>query len=460
MLGYSTSIIAGATPALEADWGALEPMMSGLVTASILCGTALGSLSAGMIADRIGRQKTAIIMSLGSLFFCILEGVAMNLPMLIVTRVFLGFFIGLISVVCPLYVSETAPSEKRGFLGSFFQVSITFGIVIAYIMGFLLQPSPNTNVVLAWRTMFGLGAIPSLFLLFVALFFMQESPVWLEQRASKGLRHGDLLAHGGFESASDSAIYSSSSINASAHASDPLLRGASASASSQSMSFSNPFAAQATVQGWRGLFSRPTLLPLVIGILLALDLQATGINGILFFLPKVLSTRGSPQLAPILTIVVGVVNFLSTFFALFLVDRSGRKPLLLIGTSIMGLSLALVGVSFYVKAGSVWFTFVSVSLFHVGFEIGPGCLFWIIISEIFPAGVRSEANSFINLVQNLLTLFVCLLFPQMLHVLKGGVFFGFAAIAVFIVVALSFLYKETKDESPLQMLTIQTETLS
>lgn len=439
--GYSTAIIAGATPALEADWGALSPMMSGLVTASIICGCAIGSLTGGLLADRIGRQKAAIWMSLGTLIFCTLEGVAMNLAMLIIIRVFLGFFLGLISVVCPLYVSECAPSDKRGFLGSFFQVSITFGIVVAYVVGFLLQPSPSRNLVLAWRVMFGMGAIPALLLLYVALFAMKESQVWLDKAQSANQRSDPF-------SNSESTLFSSST----ASASDPLLR------ASPPPTMSNPFA-ESEVSGWKGLFSRATVPALVIGILLALDLQATGINGILFYLPKVLESRGTPHLASILTIVVGVVNFASTFFALFLVDRAGRKPLLLIGTSIMAVSLALVGVSFYVKGGGVWFTFSATALFHVGFEIGPGSLFWIIISEIFPAGVRSEANGFINLIQNILNLFVCLLFPQMLHALQGGIFFGFAGIAAIILVIMFFLYKETKDDSPLQLFTIQAATL-
>lgn len=437
MYGYSTAIIAGATPALEADWGKITPIMSGLVTASIICGCAIGSLTGGLLADRIGRQKSAILMSLGALVFCLLEGLSMNLAMLIIIRVFLGCFLGLISVVCPLYVSECAPSEKRGFLGTFFQVSITFGIVVAYVVGFLLQPSPSRNLLLAWRVMFGMGAIPSLLLLYVALFVMKESGVWLE-KVSKH-HHRDV--------SSDMFGKSGSSSDAKA----PLLGSASSDMSS-------PFG-QSGVQGWKGLFSRPTFLALLIGILLALDLQATGINGILFYLPKVLESRGTPHMASILTIVVGVVNFASTFFALFLVDRSGRKPLLLIGTAIMAVSLALVGVSFYVKGAGVWFTFSATALFHVGFEIGPGSLFWIIISEIFPAGVRSEANGFINLIQNILNLFVCLLFPQMLHALQGGIFFGFAGIAAIIGVAMLFLYKETKDESPLDLLAEESASL-
>ena len=446
--GYSMGIIAGATPALEANWGHLSALMSGLITASIIFGAAIGSLTGGMLADRIGRQKAAIFMSLGTLLFCLLEGVSVSIAMLLVMRVFLGFFLGLISVVCPLYVSECAPSEKRGFLGSFFQVSITFGIVIAYIVGFLLQPSPTRNIVLAWRIMFGLGAIPSLFLLYVALFAMKESQVWLDNKNASAQLKGD-TAH--FE-ASDSALYASAS---SAAPNEPLLRSAQSGAP---LTTSNPFS-DSEVQGWSGLFSRSTLLALIIGLLLAFDLQATGINGIMFYLPKVLERGATPHLASILTIVIGIVNFLSTFFALFLVDRSGRKPLILIGTFIMCLSLALVGVSFYVKGAGVWFTFSATALFHVGFEIGPGSLFWIIISEIFPAGVRSEANGFINLVQNALNLLVCLLFPTLMNVLKGGVFFGFAGIAGIILVLLFFLYKETKDESPLQLLTMQAATL-
>jgi len=271
---------------------------------------------------------------------------------------------------------------------------------------------------LSWRVMFGMGAIAPLFLLYVALFVMQESPVWLEQRATSGYR--------------------------------PSL--------DASTTFSNPFSEKQDAHGWRGLFSAASLLPLSIGIALAFDLQATGINGIVFYLPKLLTEAGLGDLAPILTIVVGIFNFLSTFFALFLVDRAGRKPLLLIGTAILGVSLLLVGIAFYALQGKAkgWFAFAAILIFHLGFEVGPGSLFWIIIAEIFPLGVRSEANGFINLVNNLLNLLVCLLFPIVFAAAKGAVFFFFAVMAVIAFVYIFFAYRETKNELPLQqLLTLQ-----
>lgn len=429
IVGYCTAIIAGATAGLEADWGKLSSGMSGLLTSSVILGAAIGSLVGGLVADRIGRQKSAILMSLGALVFCLAEAASPNMGCLLVMRLFLGLFVGLASVVCPLYVSETAPSESRGFLGSFFQVSIAFGVALAYVSGYLLRPESLSyqnpawvkmgGAALSWRIMFGLGAIVPLFLLYVALFVMRESPIWLEQRANEGYR--------------------------------PALE---SSSSSSSMSFSNPFSSASEAHGWRGLFSRASLLPLTIGIVLAVDLQATGINGILFYLPKLLTGAGLGDLAPILTIVVGVFNFLSTFFALFLVDRVGRKPLLLIGTAILGASLLLVGIAFYAMEGKVrgWFAFAAILVFHLGFEVGPGSLFWIVIAEVFPLGVRSEANGFINLINNLLNLLVCLLFPIVFAAAKGSIFFFFAIMAALSFAYLLFAYKDSKNEPPLQQM--------
>jgi SP family arabinose:H+ symporter-like MFS transporter len=277
--------------------------------------------------------------------------------------------------------------------------------------------------------MFGIGGVFGLFMLYVSLFAMEESPVWLEQK---------------YNAVSASAIE------------NPL----ETSGGSQT-SFSSPFQSTTAsdVQGWSGLFSKPTLLALSIGIVLAFDLQGTGINGIVFYLPELLSTAGLGNLSQILTIVVGVFNFLSTFFALFLVDRAGRKPLLLIGTCIMAISLLLVGIAFYALKGKArgWFAFVAILLFHLGFEVGPGSLFWIIITEIFPTGVRSEANGFINLVNNMINLLVSLLFPVAFHAAQGGVFFFFAVMAAIAFAYIFFAYKETKYDSPLQMLTLQLQ---
>jgi SP family arabinose:H+ symporter-like MFS transporter len=475
--GYCTAIASGATPGIEADWNSITPLMSGLITASIILGASVGSLTGGVIADRIGRQKSAILMSSGVVLFSLIQATAPNMAVLLIARTILGFFVGLISVVCPMYVSEASPVESRGFLGSFFQVSITLGIVFAYVAGYVIRPE-WVYPIISWRTMFGLGAVFAVFMLYLALFAMEESPLWLEQQKIAEDRRPLLSS-----SSSDRAhphhhqhqhqYPSPTSPSISSHPGDDDdddgLRGSPQSQYSSSASllaehptrFSGPFVIDSGVQGWSGLFSKPTLLALSIGIVLAFDLQGTGINGIVFYLPKLLESAGLGKLAPILTIVVGIFNFLSTFFALFLVDRAGRKPLLLIGTAIMGVSLLLVGIAFFAMQGAVrgWFAFVAILIFHLGFEVGPGSLFWIIIAEIFPTGVRSEANGFINLVSNLLNLLVSLLFPIIFNVAKGGIFFFFSAMTIVAFAYIFFAYKETKDESPLQLTTLQHETL-
>lgn len=421
--GYCTAIVAGATPAIEGDWGKLSSVMSGLITASIIFGAGIGSLTGGVLADRIGRQKSAIIMSVVSLVFSLAEAASPNKPVLLITRVFLGYALGLITVVCPLYVGEAAPKENRGFLNAFFQVSITLGIVFAYLAGYVFQPSWTGSALLSWRLMFCLGGFFSIVLLYVSLFSMEESPLWLQQQQDAKLRPL-------------------------AQAVDPTL------------SFSNPFS-QSEVTGWRGLFSKASLLPLSIGIVLAFDLQATGINGIVFYLPSLLQQAGLGDMAQVLTIAVGVFNFASTIFALVLVDRAGRKPLLLLGTAIMGISLLLIGFAFFFMHGLVrgWFAFGAILIFHLGFEVGPGSLFWIIISEIFPTGVRSEANGFINLINNALNLLVCLVFPAAFASAGGYVFFFFAVMAALAWAYAFFAYHESKDNSPLQSVDSANATL-
>lgn len=350
-------------------------------------------------------------MSFGVLVFTLAESVCPSLVPLIIVRLFLGYFVGLATVVCPLYVSEMSPEKYRGTLGSTFQVSITFGILLSYIIGYFLRPEVVLSPYLGWRLMFGLGAIPSLIMVYLSLFSMEDSPNLTE-----------------YNKKVDSVI----------NENIDLMR--------DENEFAYTFSYDKKASGWKGLFQKP-FNALFVGIMMAVTLQGTGINGIIFYLPKLLQDAGLKELASLLTIMVGVWNFISTFFTLLFVDKVGRKPLLMTGIMIMILSLVSVGISFYAFEGKIrgWIAFSAILVFHSGFEIGPGVLFWIIIAEIFPDRVKSQANGFINLINNIINLMVSLLFPIIFEFAQGAIFFFFAAVAVVSWIFLFFKYHELKN---------------
>lgn len=360
----------------------------------MVAGGTIGALVCGYLADRFGRKRTVIFTSLLTVISSLTMAVSPNIPFLIIFRSILGFGIGIFTVICPMYVSEMAPEHRRGALSSLFQVAITFGIFIAYITGYFLQYPRYDMKMLSWRTMLGISAIPGLILLYVSLFKMPESTFWKERRRRS------------------SSIQDFESI-------------------------------KVQKRGWKSLFYDEKRA-LVIGIMLAVSLQLTGINGIIFYMPTLFDKAGLKSLSGILTIVVGFWNFVATFISLFFVDRFGRKPLLISGLVMMAVSLFMLAIVFLVASGTVlgWTSFAAIMLFHLGFEVSPGTLFWVIINETFSSSVREKATSLMNALNWAFCLFVSFIFPILLENATKATFFIFFGINIVCLVFLWIFYKE------------------
>jgi sugar porter (SP) family MFS transporter len=303
---------------------------------------------------------------------CVVGTVALawspNFPILVTVRAVLGIGVGLSSVVCPMYVAEMSAPEKRGILGSLFQLSITAGILIAYIVGYFLT-NPQLSVD-GWRVMFGLGIVPALVMLFLALFFVHESYQWLHSK--KDITSSQMS--GGDETT-------------------PI-----------NIPTSEVAEGNQQLTGIRGLFSLPNLKTLLVGIALAITLQLTGINAIIFFAPQILRKTALQQDPLILTIVIGAWNFGTTLLSVLLnlVDRLGRRKLWLIGLAILTVSNFVVAVSFLSWLPSNvtgWVALVGIATFILAFAMSTGILFWILIAEIFPSGVRDYGVAFLNVLQ-------------------------------------------------------------
>jgi len=362
LFGYDTAVINGANQYLTAHF-ALSPAQEGFAAASAILGCIPGALWAGPLSDRFGRKSVLFVCAL----FFVISGVASALPTtfsaFLSARFLGGIGIGMSSMVCPVYISECAPAAYRGRLGTLFQFGIVVGILLtlflnSYIQGF---GDPGWNAGVGWRWMLGSEALPACLLLWL-LRRAPESPRWLiQQGREEGAR--SILAQWA------DAITIESEIAA-----------VRAVAPGETARLSE-------------LFEPRYRRPLVIAIGIAAVAQLSGINAILYYSTKIFTTAGiGIANAFAATVLVGFVNCLFTLAAFILVDRTGRRVLLLIGLAAQVLSLWAIA---YVLAAS--FSGValvaSVLVFIAAFAVALGPISWLLGSEIFPAPIRARGMS-------------------------------------------------------------------
>jgi len=409
LFGYNMGIIANAQDELIKQFN-LGNLELGLLASSLLLGATIGSVAGGILTDLIGRKKATIITALVSIVGAISTALAPTFISLCILRIVLGFGVGLSSVGCPLYVSEMAPRERRGVLGTLFQLFITFGFLVAYAIGFAITSS-SIHYTMQWRLMFAIAVAPPVCLLVVAIFFMAESEIWLQMKQSQSQKGSNKTVE--FETPLT-----------------PLLINESGSAGS----------------GWSELFSRRQLKPLLLGIVLAINLSLTGINAVLFFAVKIFQIAGFHN-ETLMTLLVGLWNFLVTCFAMTLVDKFGRKKLLLAGLSLVVLGDIVLGFAFNSMHGSVkgYTATVSLFMFVGGFAVGPGAVFWVLVGELFSKEVRGQAGGFVNLLQWGFNLVVATVFRTMLSAIGPAItFWLFGGVGLFCFIYLLLLLPETK----------------
>jgi sugar porter (SP) family MFS transporter len=371
LFGYDQGVISGALDGIQHSFGASTTMIQ-IITSWVTLGALVGALVAGVLADKIGRRFTillaAILFTLGAL----LEALAPGTTVLVIGRLVVGFGVGVASVAAPLYAAEQAPTRLRGRFVSMYQLAITIGIFIAYLVD---QALINNDM---WRVMLGVSAVPAV-LLFVVMLPMPDSPRWF---VKVGRREDAIKALEKVRPDVD-AIAEINEIEKAAQEDD---------------------ANKAT---WSEVFSKKLRKPLMIGIGLAVFQQITGINAIIYYANKIFAQAGfaTPQdQAAATTWAIGGVNVLATFIAVAYVDRFGRRPLLLAGLVGMSSALITVGISFHfmdnadtsgagaggpTTAGII--TLVALVVFIASFAFSLGPVVWTVINEIFPNRVRGRA---------------------------------------------------------------------
>ena len=403
LFGYDTGVISGAELFLKNDFTlstfALEVIVSG-----VLAGAAVGALLGGRLADLFGRRKllivTAIIFGAGG----IVCAAATSPAILVIGRIIVGLGIGLASGTVPVYISEVSPADARGWQVSLFQLAITVGILLAYIVDYAFAS------IQGWRWMFGLAVVPAA-IFGMGMLFLPESPRWLARRGHHEKARAML-----------SRIRGTSDVSAELQEIERSL-------------------AHADERGRLSDLFAPSVRPaLVVGIGLAIFQQVTGINTVIYYAPLIIQSAGisSESGAILATAGIGVVNVLMTIVAMWLIDRVGRRPLLLVGTAGMVATLGLLGLAFHMsgKSGAlVWLAVISMMVYVASFAISLGPIFWLLISEIYPLKIRSSSEGLaaaFNWGSNLL---VSLTFLTLLEVIGSARTFwlyGLFAIAAWI----------------------------
>lgn len=355
LFGYDTSVISGAMLFLRTDFHLTDVQLEFAVGIA-LAGALAGAGVAGYCADRWGRRVTLLGTGVGFGGFAILSGLATGLLQFSIARFFVGMCIGVASLVTPLYLAEMSPARIRGALVSLNQLAITIGICVAYFVDYELAAAQN------WRWMFLTAVFPALVLI-LGMMFLPESPRWL---ALAGFRDRALAGFG------------------------RLGRGGEAAVELQDVE-----RVLTEAQEGAGILLQPGFrVAVFVGIGLAVFQQITGINTIIYYSPEILRMSGYPsaKAAIFAAGVIGAVNVLITVVSVLLVDRLGRRFLLLFGTAGMAVALAVVGFAFHrhTTGSGVFYAVIAYIIF---FGIGLGPVVWLLISEIYPIRIRGKAMS-------------------------------------------------------------------
>ncbi|UUO08167.1 sugar porter family MFS transporter [Blastopirellula sp. J2-11] len=411
LFGFDTVVISGAEETIENLWK-LDKVTHGLAMSAALWGTVLGSLIGGWPTDAWGRRKTLI--SIGAFYFisAVWSALATDVNTFMIARFIGGLGVGISTVTAPLYISEISPPERRGRLAAMFQFNIVFGILIAYASNAALAGvGPH-----AWRWMLGVEAFPAIIYTLMC-FTLPESPRWLitkqDDRAA-GLHVLQMVAPDRTPEEIDALA-------------DEIAEAAIVEKKSLS-----------------SFWSAKMFTPIMLAFLVAFFNQMSGINAILYFAPRIFKEAGlSGEAALQTSISIGFVNLVFTFAGLWLIDRLGRKTLLVIGSfgyisSLLGCSWASWNDHYVVLAACV-------NLFIASHAIGQGAVIWVLISEVFPNRYRAMGQSLGSFTHWIFAALITALFPLFAEQLgMGAIFLFFCGMMVLQLIWVVTMVPETK----------------
>lgn len=383
LFGYDTGVINGSLKFVQLKFE-LSAAMKGLAASSALIACIFGAAFAGTLSDHLGRKKILILSALLFLISAVGTALPRTLTQFIIFRVIGGLGVGAASMTSPMYIAEIAPARIRGRMVSLNQFAIIFGMLVVYFVNYFIAGSggESWNTETGWRWMFGSESIPAALLL-ILTFVIPESPRWLtkqgkKDKAAKILSHvdGNKYAQQELKLIEETLSHESSSI--------------------------------------RQLFQPGMKIVLVIGIVMAVLQQVTGINVFLYFGSEIFEKLGGDNIdaALLQQVVVGATNLIFTVIAIWTVDKLGRKPLMIIGSFGMGISLFAMGLAgMYQAAGSWLLIFVLIYIASFALSVGP--ITWVILAEIFPTKIRGRAMGIATICLWMANTVVSQTFPMM-----------------------------------------------
>lgn len=416
LFGYDTGVIAGALLFIKEDLG-LNAFLQGLVVSSLLVGAMVGAAAGGPLADALGRRRVVLIAACIFAVGALGAALAPSATVLVLFRLVLGLAVGAASVIVPLYLAEIAPTEIRGAVASLNQLMIVTGILVAYLVNSALAATE------AWRWMLGLAVLPSL-AMFLGMLFMPETPRWLVSRNREDEAR-EVLRRTRAEDVVESEIRDIQMVES---------------------------REEGGVRELLAPWVRPALL---VGMGLAILQQIVGINTIIYYAPTTLTNVGFGNSAAIISnLGIGVVLVVMTLVAIRIIDRVGRKPLLLTGAVGMFLSLAVLGITSLLlpepsgigPVGLITLACLAAFIFSFGATWGP--VVWVLLSEIFPLKIRGAAMGIATVLLWGANFVVSLTFPILLEALGVGyLFLGYALVSVVAFLFVYFFVTETKGRS-------------
>ena len=423
LFGYDQGVISGALDGIQKQFS-VGTLLLEVITSWVTLGAMVGALVAGALADRLGRRLTIVTAAVLFVAGALVESLAPGSYVLVAGRLLVGFGVGVASVAAPLYAAELAPSRVRGRMVSLYQLAITIGIFVAYFADYLLINGDQ------WRVMLGISAVPGV-LLVLAILPLPDSPRWYVSRD----RHDE--------------------------ARSTLQRVEPGVNIDQELTDIEDLNAAEAAGSWREVFALRWRRPLVIGVMLAVLQQFTGINAIIYYADKIFAAAGfgSPASQSLATLwAIGAVNVVSTFVAVAWVDRFGRKPLLLIGSVGMGTSLIVVGCMFEVMGTGAHpsttttttgvVTMVALIVFIASFAFSLGPVVWTIINEIYPSHIRGRAVAVATAANWFAAWLVAQFFLSLVGLItEAGTFWLFAAFCAVTFVFVRRVVPETKGKT-------------
>ena len=414
LFGFDTGVISGALLFIRQDFH-LNAFTEGFIVSSLLLGAMVGAGVSGALSDRLGRRTIILVAAVIFAVGAIGAALSPSVETLIFFRFVLGLGVGTASALVPSYISESAPTDVRGSLSSLFQLAITLGILVAYLVNAVFAPLGD------WRWPLGLAFVPA-FVLFVGMYLMPETPRWLVSKGREEARR--VLARTRTDEEIEGEIQE--------------IHRVEEESKEQA--------------GYRELLA-PWVRPmLVAGIGLAIFQQFVGINTVIYYAPTIIESTGLANVASVLaTVGIGVVNVLMTVVAILLIDRVGRKLLLFVGLAGMVVSLGIIGGAFLDPSLSgilSWVTLAGLMLYVASFAVSFGPLLWVMLPEIFPLKVRG-AGAGVSALSNWGANFVVsqAFLPLVALIGTTAVFWIFAGGCVAAAIFIYFLVPETRGRS-------------